>query len=225
MIKKIQKRFSNNARAKRAALFKKSIQPKSSDKIIDLGGGDGKHIFGILGNQKFNDVTIADISTDDLAYAKTNFGFNTYQLVESDKLPFEDNMFDIVFCNSVLEHVTIPKDEIWNLKKTSEFKKRSLDSQKKFADEIRRVGKSYFVQTPNKYFILESHTWLPGIIAILPRPAQITSIKFFNKFWPKKTTPDWNLLTLKEMKAFFPDAEIHEEKSMGFTKSFIAIKK
>lgn len=141
MIKKTQKKFSDNARKKRAALFREKLQPKTRDKIIDLGGGNGKHIHGILGNQDFENVIIADISNNDLAYAKENFGYKTYQLTEEGTLPFSDEEFDIIFCNSVIEHVTIPKKEIWDLKNTAEFKKRSFISQKKFANEIRRIGK------------------------------------------------------------------------------------
>ncbi|MGB3606478.1 MAG: class I SAM-dependent methyltransferase [Psychroserpens sp.] len=225
MLKKIQRNFSNKARAKRAKLFVDMLKPKTHDKILDLGGGNGKHINGILGKESFEHVVIADILSNDLAYAEENFGYKTHQLTEDETLPFGDKQFDIIFCNSVLEHVTIPKEEIWNLKNTAEFKKRSFESQSKFANEIQRIGKRFFVQTPNKYFILESHTWLPGIIAFLPRPAQIAGIKFFNKFWPKKTTPDWNLLTYNDMQTIFPDCEIYREKSLGFTKSFIAIKK
>lgn len=141
MIKKTQKKFSDNARKKRAALFREKLQPKTRDKIIDLGGGNGKHIQGILWNQDFENVIIADISNNDLAYAKENFGYKMYQLTEEGTLPFSDEEFDIIFCNSVIEHVTIPKKEIWDLKNTAEFKKRSFISQKKFANEIRRIGK------------------------------------------------------------------------------------
>jgi hypothetical protein len=79
------------------------------------------------------------------------------------------------------------------------------------------------VQTPYKYFIIESHSWLPVIIVFLPIIMQIKIIAFFNKFWPKKTVPDWHLLTIKQMKELFPEAKIIKEKSFFFTKSLIAI--
>ncbi|MBA3986571.1 MAG: methyltransferase domain-containing protein [Flavobacteriales bacterium] len=193
--------------------------------MLDLGGGNGKYINSILPkNQDFN-VTISDILIDDLKYAEDNFKYKTTRLIEDKKLPFEDTAFDIVFCNSVIEHVTIPKNDIWILKSTKKFQHLSFKRQQEFAEEIKRIGKSYFVQTPYKYFLIESHSWLPGFIVLLPRPLQIKTIKFFNKFWPKKTSPDWNLLTFKQMQQLFPEALIYREKILGFTKSLIAIKK
>lgn len=192
---------------------------------MDLGGGDGKYIHTIVKGLPEMEITIADILEEDLAYAKDIFGYKTTMLNESNKLPFEDNEFDIVFCNSVIEHVTIPKNQVWKLKNTKEFERLSFLRQQEFAEEIRRIGKSYFVQTPNKYFLIESHSWLPGVVAVMPRNIQMETIRLFNKFWFKKTAPDWNLLTYGKMQQLFPDATIYREKSFGFTKSLMAIKK
>ncbi|HVG40531.1 MAG TPA: hypothetical protein VM888_02880, partial [Chitinophagaceae bacterium] len=97
--------------------------------------------------------------------------------------------------------------------------------QKMFADEIRAKCDKYYVQTPYKYFPIESHSWLPGFIVLLPRSLQMNVISTFGKFWPKRTIPDWNLLTVHDMKILFPEAEIIKEKSAFFTKSLIAVKR
>lgn len=52
---------------------------------------------------------------------------------------FQDNEFDAVFSNSVIEHVG------------------DYEAQRQMANEIMRVGKRYFVQTPNFYFPIEPH--------------------------------------------------------------------
>lgn len=186
MLRKIQKKFSDSARRKRGKLFKETLKPDATDEFLDLGGGNGSHFNQIIADEKIKNVTISDISESDLKYAKEKFGYKVSLLGESKQLPFKDNEFDIVFCNSVIEHVTLPKKKIWTFKNTREFKKISFQRQAEFSDEIRRIAKSYFVQTPNKYFIIESHTWLPGLIAFLPRNIQISIIKTFNHFWPKK---------------------------------------
>lgn len=89
---------------------------------------------------------------------KKNFGFNAVLIDEGENLPFADKFFDIVYCSSVIEHVTLPKSDLWNWKNNQKFKDEAFTRQKEFADELMRLGRQYFVQTPAKSFPLESHT-------------------------------------------------------------------
>jgi hypothetical protein len=98
------------------------------------------------------------------------------------------------------------------------------------ANEVCRVGKCYFVQTPNKYFPLEPHFLFP-FFQFLPIRFRAWLLQNFKLGWFTKT-PDAlearevvesiRLLTKKEFKAFFPNASIYEEKVLWMTKSFIA---
>jgi hypothetical protein len=54
----------------------------------------------------------------------------------------DDKAYDVVFSNSVLEHVG-PENK-----------------QEEFAAEVRRLGISYWIQTPSPWFPLECHTGL-----------------------------------------------------------------
>ena len=56
---------------------------------------------------------------------------------------FRDKKFDLVFSNSVIEHVG------------------DYFQQQRMAEEIYRVGNCYFVQTPNRYFPIEPHFLFP----------------------------------------------------------------
>jgi len=61
-------------------------------------------------------------------------------------IPFEDNTFDLVFSNAVIEHVG------------------SRQNQTAFIKECVRISKKYvFITTPNKYYPIELHTALPLI--------------------------------------------------------------
>ncbi len=224
MLKLIAKNYMKNARAKRAKVFLDAFDLNSDINILDLGGGNGSYISSILKNHPNCKVFIADILTEDLKKAKSDYGYETIELNESGKLDFEDQYFDIIFCNSVIEHVTLDKKDIYQKTSKKQFENAAFQRQQKFAEEIRRIGKQYYVQTPNKFFIIESHSWFLNIYPFITRNLQIKLLHILGKFWPKKTSPDWNLLTFNKMKLLFPEGYIYKEKSLGMTKSLIAIK-
>ncbi len=221
MIPGLFKKYSLYSRKKRAKIFHSHFNIGPDTTILDLGGGTGNLIDSMIEHK--HNVYIADFDKHDLALAKKK-GFNIIELDESGRIPIEKNQFDIIFSNSVLEHVTVDKKDVYTITDNKEFYSAAIQRQKLFADEIRAKSDKYYVQTPYKFFILESHSWLPGLIVLLPRKLQIGLINFTNKFWVKQTIPDFNLLTYKEMQALFPDAKIIKEKSVFMVKSLIAIK-
>jgi hypothetical protein len=128
-----------------------------------------------------------------------------------DMSAFADNEFDVVFSNSVIEHVGTYAD------------------QRRMAEEVKRVGKRYFLQTPNRYFPIEPHFLFP-LFQFLPLSVRVFLVRHFNVGWYKKI-PDKNeatrevaairLLTQRELVALFPGAEIYKELFLGLTKSLI----
>jgi hypothetical protein len=215
--------FQKSARQERDRMFSDLLHPSPEDKILDLGGGDGSHMASIVSFRE--NVYLADISSTDLAKAKQTYGFHhTVLLNESGVLPFADGQFDIVFCSSVLEHATGPKSGMESFQSDRDFRGVALRHQSLLANEIQRVAKRFFVQTPYKYFLIESHTLLPVPFLFLPRRLQVKIIESTNNWWIKQTIPDFNLLTHRDMQAMFPGAEIHEEKLFGLTKSLIAVR-
>jgi SAM-dependent methyltransferase len=223
MIRTIVRAYSQRSRKKRGDIFLEYLNPSKEDKILDLGSEEGSLIASIIPFRE--NIYLADIDKELLQIGEKKYGFHTILLDESGTVPYSDEYFDIVFCSSVIEHVTVTKKEAILIQSGKKFREAAWIRQKEFAQEIRRIGRRYFVQTPNKYFPIESHTWLPVFFVWIPRYFQVRLIKFLNTWWPKKTEPDWNLLTPKEMRALFPDAEIVLEKSCGITKSIMAIRR
>lgn len=224
-IAKLVKAYSKRARDKRASVFRNAFLIDGNTTILDLGSETGSNIHSVLQGTHFKpkNIYIADIDSSLIEKGAKSYGFVPVLISESEQLPFEDGFFDIVYCSSVIEHVTVPKEQVWSLYSGKEFKDRSLKRQKAFAKEIQRLGKQYFVQTPYKHFPVESHSWLP-FLSWLPRRMLIPVLKITNSFWVKKTSPDWYLLNQKEMSRLFQDANIYFEKSLGLKKSIMAIK-
>jgi len=139
-------------------------------------------------------------------------------LGDGASLPFADQSFDLVFSNSVIEHVG------------------SLAEQVLFASEIARVGKRYWVQTPNRYFPIENHLWTP-FIHWLPRAWQAAILKRFS-VWSMVTNYDAEqrafyvnhyldsirLLSASDLRSLFPGATLLRERFLGWTKSLIVLR-
>lgn len=126
---------------------------------------------------------------------------------------FESKSVDIVFSNSVIEHLG------------------DFEDQKRMANEIKRVSKKYFVQTPSYYFPIEPHFLFP-FFHWLPKYLRIFLIQHFSLGWYNKASSEQEaidyvseirLLKKSELRSLFPDALIYSERFFGVTKSYIAI--
>jgi hypothetical protein len=225
VLAKLFQTLSVRARQRRARLFRAAFGLSDGTRVLDLGSEWGGNIRAVLDGTPVRpeNTFIADINPQALERGQQSFGFVPVLVGQSGKLPFPDGYFDIVYCSSVIEHVTIPKDQVWSLRSGKEFRELSLAHQREFAREIQRVGRQFFVQTPYRWFVLESHSWLP-FAAYLPRRLLLPLLRFAARFWPKSTNPDWCLLDRSELKSMFTDAEIREEKWLGLTKSIMAVK-
>jgi SAM-dependent methyltransferase len=212
---------SRRSRQWRKELFIKLLSPRPGETILDLGGGSGDYIASIVEDRSV--VTIADNDENALHQAREKYGFKTVILDGSPKLSFPDKSFDIVFCSSVIEHVTGPKDVVFRMTCGKDFRRLATQNQSIFASEIDRVSKRYFVQTPYKFFPIESHSALPIFLFLLPRRLQIWMLAFFAKVWFIDTTPDFHLLGTAELAELFPNCRVLRERFLGFTKSIIAV--
>lgn len=188
-------------RERRYRLFLELCRVDPGEPILDVGAGKG----GAL--ERFNTtnpIVALDLEPD--ASGWLTAPNVTVQVGDGTKLEYADGEFGAVFSSSTIEHV--PKE-----------------LQPAFAAEIRRVGRRYFVQTPNRYFPIEPHYQFP-LFQFLPHRLQKALNKRFSLGWrPKGQWEEVNLLSARDLKRLFPDAEIHRERVFGLTKSLMAVRR
>jgi hypothetical protein len=187
-------------RERRYHFFLEQCQIGPDDRIVDVGAGLG------LALECFNStnaITAVDLVPQDNEWMRRP----NVRAVQGDgtQLEYGDREFDAAFSSSVIEHVP-------------------AHLQAAFAAEVRRVAHRYYVQTPNRRFLIEPHYQLP-LFHFLPKRLQRALNRRFTLGWQQKG--EWeeiNLLSARDMRRLFPDATIHRERVFGLTKSLMAIR-
>lgn len=190
-------------------LFEETFRITPQTRVLDVGGSPFIWQFATVRPR----LTILNFPS---ALLREPAGFDVIA-ADGRMLPFGDKAFDIVFSNSVIEHVGTRAD------------------QQRFAEEVRRVGRSYWIQTPNRRFPVELHLMLP-LIHFLPKGVQRAIVKRFT-IWEYVTKPseaerasytshflnELNLLDRSALQRLFPEATIVGERAGGLAKSIVAV--
>jgi hypothetical protein len=202
------KQFEHRARRKRFRLIMDLLRPLDRPiKILDVGGHLG--FWEILDYTQLGEIQVTLLNLFPQDPLPPNFHSDTGDARFMQN--YVTDNFDVVLSNSVIGHVGCFRD------------------QESMATEIRRIGKRYFVQTPNHYFPVDWRTLLPffhflplKLRALLLRSLPITVFGRFNSY---SSALQWassvRNLTHRELRALFPEATIARERVLGFTKSFI----
>jgi len=131
------------------------------------------------------------------------------------KTDFPDHSFDLAFSNSTIEHVG------------------TFEDQKAFAEELCRVGKRIFCQTPARWFFFEPHYFTPFVSWFPWLLKKYWFVRYFTYYglkWrpSREHVADFQshlrLLNRSEMQLLFPSCRIHTERFCGMTKAYIAIR-
>lgn len=199
-------KFHHFFRQSRMKWFEQNFDIRDETKILDVGGGV-RYWSYIKCKPK---ITILNIFE-----TKEELPLNvTWVVGDGRKMDFEDNEFDIVFSNSVIEHLQEGQD------------------QYDLAKEIMRIGKSFFVQTPYRYAVIDSH-YITFLVHWLPRNIQKKILRYTSVWGLVRKPPQervnnmvntTNLLNLSEMRRCFPGAKIRKERLLLLTKALIAYK-
>lgn len=165
------------------------MAPQAGERAVDVGCGSG----GLAASEPRLEVTGVDRE------ARPDYPGIRFVRADATRLPFGDGEFDIAYSNSVIEHLPSA-------------------ARQAYARELRRVGRRWFVQTPNRGFPVEPHALLP-FVHWLPRPLG-------RALWRIGVSGDpydeVRLLDARELQRLFPDAVIVRERAGPLTKSLVA---
>ena len=201
--------ISRSFRRRRMARFAAELGLTAETRVLDIGGTPDN--WQLLAAPPRLVLLNTPRAAEDLA------GAPAWVAGDGRALPFRDAAFDVVFSNSVIEHVG------------------DADSQRQFAREVMRVGRAYWVETPNRWFPVEQHLLTP-LIHWLPRAWQRALVPRFNwwrvlvplpadrrDFYIEHYLRDVRLLGPAQLRALFPEARILRERVLGVVKSLVAL--
>jgi ubiquinone/menaquinone biosynthesis C-methylase UbiE len=165
--------------------------------ILDLGGGPASFFAAMFPRPE--QIILVDINEKLAGRAKKIRPEMHIIVADAGRLPLANQSINTTVSNSVIEHVDAPD---------------------RLAEEILRVSLSYFLQTPNGDFPLETHSfiaipfynympwvWLRRYVCKLFRANfdYVSSVGYLSE------------TTLRQL---FPEAVVHYERMLWLTKSF-----
>ncbi len=202
--------FANRLRSRRFALFESLVSslPKPI-RILDIGGTS--QFWEIQGWVNRVDVQIVTLNLQ----PEPKLFSNIESVVgnATDLRQFRDASFDVAFSNSVIEHLF------------------SFDNQKRMANEVCRVGRAYWIQTPNFWFPVEPHFHVLGW-QWMPFEMRVSLIQRWKCGWrgpyadlvqARQMVREVRLMREAELRQAFPGADLVPERFAGLVKSWIAI--
>lgn len=194
------------ARSRRRDLFAASFPDIAAMRVLDLGGRADT-----WADLRPADLTVVNLSAPEIADAPPGVDAVVGDACARDLLAGES--FDLVFSNSVLEHVG------------------GHAARQAFADNVHRLGTRHWVQTPYRYFPLEPHWLCPGMqwlpVAAKVRIAQVWPLGHSGPARSRRAATSavlaTELVSMTEMRHYFPGSQLLLERYAGAVKSLTAV--
>ncbi len=202
------KYVAGNARARRGELLAQTFPEIGSMRVLDLGGVAAMwQAMPVMPEQ----VVLMN-KRDTPPPSDDRFATFAGDACEPPSSVLSEK-FDLVFSNSVIEHVG------------------GHDRRLRFAETIHRMAPRHWIQTPNRYFPVEPHWLLPGFQFLSSR-AKARVMRAWPGQFPRtddltrrvELALSVELLTRSELGHYFPQSTLITERLLGLPKSFIAVR-
>jgi SAM-dependent methyltransferase len=180
--------YAARARRRRHERFFALTRLAPGGRVLDVGCGR----LGLRALEARLDITGLDIAPNQ------GYPGPFIQADPAEGLPFADDEWDLVYCNSVIEHVPPAR-------------------RAAFAAELRRVGRGWYVQTPARSFPIEPHALLPF--------AHWLPVALRRPYWRLGAAGAWEeieLLRRRELESLFGPAL--PERAGPLVKSWVCVR-
>lgn len=207
-------RLSRISRARKLDLFHKIMRPTSRMKLLDVGAQihpDNNEVRQLIDIYPWKDnISVVNISAEHIATIKRYYPQIEAVVGDACELPWPDKSFDVVYSNAVIEHLG------------------SFEKQKRMAAEIMRVGKRWFVTTPNRWFPFEFHMRLPLVTWLFGDSyLRIGNIISYNhlrgRYMIGVKRNDLRLMSAGELRKCFPGSNIIKQRVTFMAETLIAV--
>ncbi len=205
---RIKTHFSVKARRKMFGKFLILCAPRETDSVLDLGVTPDERLTDSNFFEKLypwkSRITAA--SVEECGHIVRKYGLKEFVLTRPKQpLPFRDGEFDILICSAVLEHVGTRED------------------QRFFLSECLRVADRVFITTPNRWFPIEMHTFLP-FLHWLPWPwFQKIAAPIQKGFW--SDINNLNVLSRRDLLAMSDRIQISYIRTLGMKSNLLITRK
>ncbi len=207
--------FSNSRRTRRFEAFARIVDELHGRlgrpvRILDIGGTNSFWEQRGWAGRDGVEIVLVNLEAEDRKHA------NIEPLAgdATDLGEFPDRSFDLVFSNSVIEHL------------------ETYDRQAAMAGQVRRLAPLYWIQTPNFWFPVEPHFLTPAW-HWLPVAARTALLRRRRWGWrgpcpdpahAEAAVREIRLMRGRELARLFPEATLEPEKIGPLVKSFVAVR-
>lgn len=205
-LRGVATRAALRARRKMFAEFVRRAPFDARTRVVDVGVTPDRELVDSNFFERLYryPANITATSIEDASSLEAQFPGLRFVRTDGDALPFGDRDFDIAFSSAVIEHVG------------------DRDAQRRFVAELTRVSKRFFLTTPNRWFPVEVHTFLP-LVHWLPQRVHQRILRLLRlPFWA--SAENLNLLSAADLMGLFPsDVEVHlvRYRTLGWCSNLI----